>query len=110
MSETDYTKQLKTENYNLEMELQNKQSKFQVYDRINLYNSQDDALIQYVQTIMTALYLVIYFFFIYFLYSGTYSRTIAVFYLILFAIIPFLFPLISKFFYKTYITVVGASS
>ena len=105
----DYINQLKIENKNLEMELQKKQSNFQVYDRINFYYSQDDVMVHYVQTLITVLYAVIYFFFIYFLYSGTYSRSLAVFYLILFAIIPFLFPLIIRFFSKNYINLIGSS-
>lgn len=105
-----YINQLKIENKNLEIELQKKQSNFQVYDRINFYYSQDDVMVHYVQTLITVLYAVIYFFFIYFLYSGTYSRSLAVFYLILFAIIPFLFPLIIRFFSKNYIKLIGTSS
>jgi len=43
-NETDYTKQLKTDNKNLEAELQKKQSELRVYDRVNFYYSQDEVM------------------------------------------------------------------
>jgi hypothetical protein len=107
MSETDYTKQLKTENDKLEEEIQKKQSELRVYDRVNSYYTQDEVMFIYIQKLMTILYAVIYFFFMYFLYSNQekYSRPKSILYLAIFALLPFTFHLISKFVYKLFLTI-----
>ena len=109
---TDYTKQLKKENANLETELQTKQSEFNKYDRVNTYYSQDEVMIIYIQKIMTILYTVIYLVFVYFLYSNQdkYNIFISILFLIIFAVLPFMFQLISKFFFQTFLKILHAFS
>lgn len=99
-----YANQLKTENANLEAELQKKQSDLRVYDQVNFYYSQDEVMFVYIQKLLTILYVVIYFFFIYFLYSNQekYSRSMSILYLAFFALLPFTFHLISRFLYKLF--------
>jgi len=103
-NETDYTKQLKTDNKNLEAELQKKQSELRVYDRVNFYYSQDEVMFVYIQKLLTILYVVIYFFFIYFLYSNQekYSMPMSIMYLVIFLVLPFTFHVISRFLYKLF--------
>jgi|LauGreDrversion4_2_1035121.scaffolds.fasta_scaffold142445_2 hypothetical protein len=110
MSETDYTKQLKIDNANLEAELQKKQSELRLYDRVNSYYSQDEVMFVYIQKLLTILYVVIYFFFIYFLYSNQekYSMSISIMYLLLFLLLPFTFHVISRFLYKLFLTILHA--
>ena len=104
---SDYTEQLKIENTKLEKEIQKKQSNSFVYERVNDYYLQDDVLIVYIQKMLTILYGAIYFFFLYFLYTNPekYSNVMSVFYLILFAVFPFLFVLLSRFFYSSFIQI-----
>ena len=104
---SDYTKQLKKENAKLEKELKTKQSEFNKYDRVNTYYSQDEVMIVYIQKILTILYLVIYLFFVYFLYSNQdkYNIFISILFLIIFAALPFMFQLISKFFFQTFLKI-----
>jgi hypothetical protein len=110
MSETDYTKQLKIDNANLEAELQKKQSELRLYDRVNSYYSQDEVMFVYIQKLLTILYIVIYFFFIYFLYSNQekYSMPMSIMYLLIFLLLPFTFHLISRFLYKLFLTILYA--
>ena len=102
-----YTDQLKIENANLEKELQQKQSDFLKYDRVNFYYSQDEVMFVYIQKILTILYAVIYFVFIYFLYSNQekYSKPISIFLLFIFALLPFVLHLISRFLYTTFLQI-----
>jgi hypothetical protein len=108
----NYAKQLKIENANLEIELQTKQSEFNKYDRVNTYYSQDEVMIIYIQKIMTILYAVIYLVFVYFLYSNQdkYNIFISILFLIIFAALPFVFQLISKFFFQTFLKILHAFS
>jgi hypothetical protein len=104
---SDYTEQLKIENKKLEKEIQKKQSNSFVYERVNDYYLQDDVLIVYIQKMLTILYGAIYFFFLYFLYTNPekYSNIMSVFYLILFAVFPFIIFLLSRFFYSSFIQI-----
>lgn len=102
---SDYTKQLAKENANLEIEIQKIGNELRIHDRTNDYYSQDEVMIVFINKMLTILYVVIYFFFIYFLYSNQdkYSRPISALYLIIFAILPFIFHIISQFLYKTFL-------
>lgn len=104
---TEYTNQLKIENEKLEAEIQKKQSESNVYDRVNDYYSQDQVMSIFVQKLLTILYVVIYFFFIYFLYSNQekYSRQMSIFYLILFLVLPFTFHVVSRFLYSLFLMI-----
>lgn len=107
MEEIDYAKQLKIENEKLEAEIEKKQNEFQVYDRVNDYYSQDEVMSVFIQKMLTILYVVIYFFFIYFLYSNSekYSRPMTIFYLFIFLLLPFTFHLVSRFLYSLFLLI-----
>jgi len=83
-NETDYTKQLKTDNKNLEAELQKKQSELRVYDRVNFYYSQDEVM------------------FVYYSNQEKYSMPMSIMYLVIFLVLPFTFHVISRFLYKLF--------
>ena len=103
----DYTNQLKLENKKIESEIQKKQSEFQIYGRVNEYYSQDEVMSVFIQKMLTILYVVIYFFFIYFLYSNSekYSRPMMILYLFIFFILPFTFHVVSRFLYSLFLMI-----
>ena len=102
---SDYTNQLAKENANLEIEIQKKENELRINDRTNEYYLQDEVMMVYIHKILTILYVVIYFFFIYFIYSNQdkYSTPMTALYLIIFAVLPFIFHIISQFLYKTFL-------
>jgi hypothetical protein len=102
---SEYSDQLRIENTNLEAEIKKKETDLRIYDRVNEYYSQDEVMVVYIQKMLTILYIVIYFFFIYFLYSSQYSRLTSIFYLIIFAILPFVLHIISRFLYTVFLQV-----
>lgn len=102
---SEYSDQLKIENTNLEAEITKKETELQIYNRVNEYYSQDEVMFVYIQKVLTILYIVIYFFFIYFLYSSEYSKPMSILYLIIFAILPFVLRLISQFLYTVFLQV-----
>jgi len=103
----DYITQLKTENENLDAEIQKKQGEFRVYGRVNEYYSQDEVMSVFIQKMLTILYVVIYLFFVYFLYSNPekYSRLMMILYLFIFFILPFTFHLVSRFLYSFFLLI-----
>jgi hypothetical protein len=107
MAETDYTKQLKIENAKLETEIANQENNFNKYDRVNFYYAQDEVMQVYVQKLMTFLYIIIYLFLCYGFYSNSekYSRFSIILYLVVFAVLPFTFRVISKFMYKIFLQI-----
>jgi uncharacterized membrane protein YdbT with pleckstrin-like domain len=102
---SDYTNQLAKENANLEIEIQKKENELRINDRTNEYYLQDEVMMVYIHKMLTILYVVIYFFFIYFIYSNQdkYSTPMTALYLIIFAVLPFIFHIISQFLYKTFL-------
>jgi hypothetical protein len=102
-----YATQLKKENSKLESKLRKKQSDLRVYDQVNFYYSQDEVMFVYIQKLLTILYVVIYFFFMFFLYSNQekYSRPMSILYLVFFLLLPFTFHLISRFLYNLFLMV-----
>jgi hypothetical protein len=102
---SEYSDQLKIENTNLEAEITKKETELRIYNRVNEYYSQDEVMFVYIQKVLTILYIVIYFFFIYFLYSSEYSKPMSILYLIIFAILPFVLRLISQFLYTVFLQV-----
>ena len=103
----DYITQLKTENENLDAEIQKKQGEYRVYGRVNEYYSQDEVMSVFIQKMLTILYVVIYLFFVYFLYSNPekYSRPISILYLFIFFLLPFTFHLVSRFLYSLFLMI-----
>lgn len=104
MSDSDYTNQLINDNKKLEEEIQEKEKNLRIYNRINDYYSQDEVMLVFIQKILTILYVVIYFIFIYFLYSNE-NTAMSVLYLIIFAVLPFTLHLVSRFLYKTFLQI-----
>ena len=104
---SDYTNQLAKENANLEIEIQKKENELRINDRTNDYYLQDEVMMVYIHKMLTILYVVIYFFFIYFIYSNQdkYSRPISALYLIIFAVLPFTLHIVSNFLYKTFLQI-----
>ena len=104
---SDYTNQLAKENANLETEIQKKENELRINDRTNDYYLQDEVMMVYIHKMLTILYVVIYFFFIYFIYSNQdkYSRPMSAIYLIIFAVLPFTLHLVSNFLYKTFLQI-----
>jgi hypothetical protein len=107
MTETDYTKQLKIENAKLETEIADQENNFNKYDRVNYYYSQDEVMQVYVQKLMTFLYIIIYLFLCYSLYSSSekYSKFSIILYLVVFAVLPFTFRVLSTFMYKLFLQI-----
>ena len=103
----DYITQLKTENENLDAEIQKKQGEYRVYGRVNEYYSQDEVMSVFIQKMLTILYVVIYLFFVYFLYSNPekYSRLMMILYLFIFFILPFTFHVVSRFLYSFFLLI-----
>jgi hypothetical protein len=99
--------QLNLANDQLEEEIQKKQSEFQVYSRVNDYYSQDEVMTIFIQKMLTILYVVIYFFFIYFLYSNPekYGRPMMILYLFIFFLLPFTFHVVSRFLYSLFLMI-----
>jgi|LakMenE18May11ns_1017448.scaffolds.fasta_scaffold9030320_1 hypothetical protein len=104
---SDYTNQLAKENANLEIEIQKKENELRIHDRTNDYYLQDEVMMVYINKMLTILYVVIYFFFIYFLYSNQdkYSTPLTALYLIIFAVLPFTLHMVSHFLYKTFLQI-----
>ena len=104
---SDYTNQLAKENANLEIEIQKKENELRINDRTNDYYLQDEVMMVYIHKMLTILYVVIYFFFIYFIYSNQdkYSRPMSALYLIIFAVLPFTLHIVSNFLYKTFLQI-----
>ena len=103
----DYITQLKTENENLDAEIQKKQGEYRVYGRVNEYYSQDEVMSVFIQKMLTILYVVIYLFFVYFLYSNPekYSTLMMILYLFIFFILPFTFHVVSRFLYSFFLLI-----
>jgi FlaA1/EpsC-like NDP-sugar epimerase len=99
-----YTNQLINDNKKLEEEIQEKEKNLRIYNRINDYYSQDEVMLVFIQKILTILYVVIYFIFIYFLYSNE-NTVMSVLYLIIFAVLPFTLHIVSRFLYKTFLQI-----
>ena len=99
-----YTNQLINNNKKLEEEIQEKEKNLRIYNRINDYYSQDEVMLVFIQKILTILYVVIYFIFIYFLYSNE-NTVMSVLYLIIFAVLPFTLHIVSRFLYKTFLQI-----
>ncbi len=104
---SNYTNQLAKENANLEIEIQKKENELRINDRTNDYYLQDEVMMVYIHKMLTILYVVIYFFFIYFIYSNQdkYSRPMTALYLIIFAVLPFTLHIVSNFLYKTFLQI-----
>ena len=62
---SEYSDQLRIENTNLEAEIKKKETDLRIYDRVNEYYSHDEVMVVYIQKMLTLLYIVIYFFFIF---------------------------------------------
>jgi phosphatidylglycerophosphate synthase len=104
----DYEDQLEKENENLNKEIDKLQNDFNRYGRLNEYYGQDEVMLVFVQKIMTILYAVIYFGFLYFLAISERHVALKIFLLAVFATLPFVVHLITAYLYSYYKEVANA--
>jgi hypothetical protein len=100
-----YEDQLDIENDNLNKEIEKLQNDFNRYDRVNEYYGQDEVMLVFVQKIMTILYAVIYFGFLYFLAISEKHIALKILLLAVFATLPFVVHLITANLYSYYMEV-----
>lgn len=103
-----YEDQLDIENDNLNKEIEKLQNDFNRYDRVNEYYGQDEVMLVFVQKIMTILYAVIYFGFLYFLAISEKHVALKILLLVVFATLPFVVHLITANLYSYYAEVMNA--
>ncbi len=103
-----YEDQLAIENDNLNKEIEKLQNDFNRYDRVNEYYGQDEVMLVFVQKIMTILYAVIYFGFLYFLAISEKHLALKILLLAVFATLPFVVHLITANLYSYYAEVANA--
>jgi hypothetical protein len=101
----DYKKQLAIENKNLQDEIDKLQNEFNRFDRVNQYYTQDEVMIVYIQKILTVLYAVIYFGFMYFIAISNKHNVVKILWLLLFATLPFVVHIVTSYLYSTYLEI-----
>jgi len=101
----NYTKQLDKENQNLQYEIDKLQNEFNRFDRVNQYYTQDEVMIVYIQKILTVLYAVIYFGFMYFIAISNKHNVVKILWLLLFATLPFVVHIVTSYLYSTYLEI-----
>ena len=101
----DYKKQLAIENKNLQDEIDKLQNEFNRFDRVNQYYTQDEVMIVYIQKILTILYAVIYFGFMYFIAISNKHNVVKILWLLLFATLPFVVHIVTSYLYSTYLEI-----
>lgn len=107
MAEEDdsYTQQLKIENQNLVDEISKLENESNKYGRVNEYYVQDEVMLVYIQKMMTVLYAVIYFGFIYMIVISDRHIALKVLLAALFATLPFIVHIVTAYFYSKYLEV-----
>lgn len=98
-----YTQQLKIENQNLQSDIDKLQNDYNRYGRINEYYVQDEVMLVYIQKIMSVLYLVIYFGFIYLIVISDRHIAVKIFLAVIFATLPFIVHIVTAYLYSTYL-------
>lgn len=93
---SDYNKQLKIANRELETELDKLTNQSNTYERINEYAQQDSIMITYTQKMLMIVYVIIFVFFSYAMYVE--SRPYYGFMIALFLLLPVAFWLVGKYF------------
>ncbi len=96
MSASDYNKQLKIANRELDNEISKLANQSNTYERINEYAQQDGIMIIYIQKMLMILYAIIFMFFVYTVYTE--SRPYYGFMIALFLLLPLAFWLVGKYF------------
>ena len=105
ISTDNYTAQLDKENQNLQYEIEKLQNEFNRFDRVNQYYVQDEVMIVFIQKILTVLYAVIYFGFMYFIAISNKPKVVKILWLILFATLPFVVHIVTSYLYSTYLEI-----
>lgn len=101
----NYTAQLAIENQNLQDEIDKLQNEFNRFDRVNQYYTQDEVMIVYIQKVLTILYAVIYFGFMYFIAISNKHQVVKILWLLLFATLPFVVHIVTSYLYSTYLEI-----
>jgi hypothetical protein len=105
MSGNPYTDQLTKENENLQSEIDKLQNDFNRYGRVNEYYVQDEVMLVYIQKIMTVLYLVIYFGFMYLIVLSDRHFLLKILLAVIFITLPFIVHIVTAYLYSTYLQV-----
>ena len=100
-----YEKELTTGNKNVEDEIDKLQNDFNRYGRVNEYYVQDEVMLVYIQKVLTVLYVVIYFGFIYVIVISDKHVAVKFFLAALFATLPFVVHIVTAYLYSTYLEV-----
>ena len=100
-----YTQQLKIENQNLVNEINNLENESNKYGRVNEYYVQDEVMLVYIQKMMTVLYAVIYFGFIYMIVISDRHIAIKILFAAIFATLPFIVHVVTAYFYSKFLEV-----
>lgn len=103
MSADPYTAQLIKENKNLENEIARMENEYNKYGRVNDYYIQDEVMLVYIQKMMTVLYGVIYFGFLYLIVMSDRHVAVKVLLAALFATLPFIVHIVTAYLYTTYL-------
>jgi hypothetical protein len=101
-----YTDQLKIENQNLVNEISKLENESNKYGRVNEYYVQDEVMLVYIQKMMTVLYAVIYFGFIYMIVISDRHIALKVLLAALFATLPFIVHIVTAYLYSTYLQMI----
>ena len=100
---TDYEQQLTIENKNLVNEITKLENEFNRYGRVNEYYVQDEVMLVYIQKMLTVLYAVIYFGFLYAIVISDKHWALKIFWAALFATLPFVVHIVTAYLYSTYL-------
>ena len=100
-----YTQQLKIENQNLVNEISKLENESNKYGRVNEYYVQDEVMLVYIQKMMSVLYAVIYFGFLYAIVISDRHIGIKILFAALFATLPFIVHIVTAYFYSKYLEV-----
>lgn len=106
MSGDPYTDQLTEENKNLQSEIDKLQNDYNRYGRVNEYYIQDEVMLVYIQKMMSVLYLVIYFGFIYMMIVSDRHFALKILLSAIFATLPFIVHIVTAYLYSTYLEVI----
>ena len=104
----DYATQLSKENAKLNDEIDKLKNDFNKYDKVNQYYGQDEVMLVYIQKMLTILYAVVYFIFLYNIFISDKNNFVKILWLILFATLPFVVHIVTAYLYSSFLDVVDA--
>lgn len=102
MAEDPYAEQIEI----VQSEIDALRNDYNKYGRVNEYYIQDEVMLVYIQKMMTVLYAVIYFGFLYAIVISDRHIAIKVLLAALFATLPFIVHIVTAYFYSKYLEAV----